>query len=118
MISHQRRKRLYWTNIPDVDQPKDLQLSLDKYFDPYGHGPIMRSAQIVGRRINKDGKREDHNTDIPVKQYLEFRKADKVNTLTTVLKDNVLSLNDISNQEVNNNFQEIKVYRKIGRAHV
>lgn len=29
-----------------------------------------------------------------------------------ILKDNVLSLNDISNQEVNNNFQEIKVYRK------
>lgn len=91
LVSHQRRKRLYWTNIPDVDQPKDLQLSLDKYFDPYGHGPIMRSAQIVGRRLNKDGKREDHNTDIPVKQYLEFRKADKVNTLTTVLKDNVLT---------------------------
>jgi DNA (cytosine-5)-methyltransferase 3A len=29
LVSGQDRKRLYWTNIPNVDQPKDREISLD-----------------------------------------------------------------------------------------
>lgn len=90
LVSYQRRKRLYWTNIPNITQPRDLGLSLDQYFDPGLMYSKTFSAQIVGRRLNKDGKREDYNKDIPIQQYVEVRKADKVNTLTTVLKDNIL----------------------------
>lgn len=90
LVSHQRRKRLYWTNIPNIEQPKDLDLSLDKYFDPNLMYMKTFPAQIVGRRLNTDGKRDDYNKSIPIQQYVEVRKADKVNTLTTVLKDNII----------------------------
>lgn len=90
LVSHQRRKRLYWTNIPNIDQPQDLGLSLDLHFDPFEMYMPTFSAQIVGRRLNDQGKRDDYNKSIPIQQYVEVRKADKVNTLTTVLKDNIL----------------------------
>lgn len=90
LVSHQRRKRLYWTNISNIEQPKDLDLSLDKYFDPNLMYMKTFPAQIVGRRLNTDGKRDDYNKSIPIQQYVEVRKADKVNTLTTVLKDNII----------------------------
>lgn len=90
LVSHQRRKRLYWTNIPNVDQPEDLELSLDLYFDPCEMYMPTFAAQIVGRRLNDQGKRDDYNKAIPIRQYVEIRKSDKVNTLTTVLKDNIL----------------------------
>lgn len=108
LVSLQRRKRLYWTNIPGVDQPQDLDLSLDRYYDPYGHKQITFSAQIVGRRLNDEGKRDDYNKDIPIQQYLEVRKADKVNTLTTVLKDNVIVWDSFSDTNGRVLFSTIK----------
>lgn len=48
-------------------------------------------AQITGRRLNNEGKREDYNKDIPATQCLEVRRGDKMNCLTTVQKDTVVS---------------------------
>ena len=33
LVSHQRRNRLYWTNIPNVEQPKDLDLDFRNIID-------------------------------------------------------------------------------------
>ena len=108
LVSHQRRKRLYWTNIPNIEQPKDLELSLDKYFDPSLMYMKTFPAQIVGRRLNTDGKRDDYNKSIPIQQYVEVRKADKVNTLTTVLKDNIIVWDNYSNTNGRIPFSRIK----------
>ncbi len=47
-------------------------------------------AQMIGRRVNAQGKRDDYNKDIKIEQYIEQRHTDKSNTLTTVQKDNVV----------------------------
>lgn len=47
--------------------------------------------RIVGRRLNDEGKRDDYNNDIPIKQYVEINKdINKTNTISTVDKDNVI----------------------------
>jgi site-specific DNA-cytosine methylase len=47
-------------------------------------------AQMIGRRVNAQGKRNDYNKDIKIEQYVEQRHNGKSNTLTTVQKDNVV----------------------------
>ena len=100
LVSAQNRVRLYWTNIPNVTQPKDKCISLvdiletDMYINPAAvRGRQLNKATIVGRRLNEYGHREDYNMKIPYTQCLEVRETNtnKSNCLTTVAKDNVLT---------------------------
>lgn len=100
LLSAQNRVRLYWTNIPNVQQPKDKHISLydileccvyteqGEYF-----GKRLNKGTIIGRRLNADGRRDDYNKDIPIIQYIEVRdvNTEKSNCLTTVDKDNILT---------------------------
>ncbi len=54
---------------------------------------LIRSASIVGRRLNDKGKRDDYNSDLKITQCLEARDKtyNKSNCLTTVQKDNLLT---------------------------
>jgi len=86
LVSPQNRKRLYWTNIPDVPpiEPKNIgwsQICEDGWF----------AGAMRGRRINEEGKRDDFNLEIPFVQYIESRLDDKTNCLTTARKDNIVS---------------------------
>jgi site-specific DNA-cytosine methylase len=55
---------------------------------------LVHPASIVGRRINDRGVRDDYNKDVPITQCLQVKSnPDKSGCLTTVEKDNVLSLN-------------------------
>lgn len=101
LVSAQNRQRLYWTNIPNVQLPKDKGIRLSDILEDieFEHFVAIRSrrlnkATIVGRRLNKNGHREDYNKEIPITQCLEVRKTniDKSNCITTVDKDNVLTL--------------------------
>ena len=100
LVSAQMRKRLYWTNIKGVNQPEDRGIKLaDILEDNQSDNPAairgryINKATIVGRRINKDGHRDDYNKDISIIQCLEVRKTnrEKSNCITTVQKDNVLT---------------------------
>jgi len=85
LVSAQDRKRLYWTNIPNVTQPKDKQISFAEISDD---GSVC--AAMRGRRIDKArGVRNDSDRSIPIHQYIECRRDNKTNCLTTVSKDNV-----------------------------
>lgn len=90
LVSAQNRQRLYWTNIPNVEQPKDKGIKL---IDILEDKSMVNKATIVGRRINNQGHREDYNKSIPITQCLEVRASniDKSNCITTVDKDNVLT---------------------------
>jgi len=92
LVSAQMRRRLYWTNIPGVTQPKDRGIKLHTILDGVD-APQLNKGAIVGRRLNAFGKREDYNKGIPVMQCLEVRdiNRDKSNCLTTVAKDTVLT---------------------------
>ena len=54
---------------------------------------VFRPASIVGRRLNERGVRDDYNKDVAITQCLQVKhKNDKTGCLTTVDKDNVLSI--------------------------
>ena len=54
---------------------------------------VLRPASIVGRRLNERGVRDDYNKDVAITQCLQVKhKNDKTGCLTTVDKDNVLSI--------------------------
>ena len=100
LVSAQNRVRLYWTNIPNVKEPDDRNISLsdiledDSIINPGAiRGRRLNKATIIGRRLNPDGKRKDYDKDIPITQCLEVRatNTNKSNCLTTVDKDNVLT---------------------------
>lgn len=100
LVSAQNRRRLYWTNIPNVEQPEDRGIKLIDILEDIDmvnpsavRGRRLNKATILGRRLNDDGKREDNNKTIPITQCLEVRatNTDKSNCLTTVSKDNVLT---------------------------
>ena len=90
LVSAQNRKRLYWTNIPNVTQPKDRKIDL---IDILENKSKINKGTIIGRRINNKGHRDDYNKKIPITQCLEVRQTNtnKSNCLTTVDKDNVLT---------------------------
>lgn len=100
LVSAQQRKRLYWTNIPNVTQPEDKQVKLQDILEDitFEHpaavrGRPLHKATIVGRRLADDGHRKDYDHNVPLTQCLEVRNTntDKSNCLTTVQKDNVLT---------------------------
>ena len=100
LVSAQNRVRFYWTNIPNIKQPKDRSIGLADILedvDQINPGTIrgrqLNKATISGRRLNEEGKREDYNVNIPITQCLEVRatNTNKSNCLTTVAKDNVLT---------------------------
>ena len=90
LVSAQNRVRLYWTNIPNVKLPQDKNIFLKDILEDNKN---WNKATIIGRRLNKEGHREDYNKNIPISQCLEVRKSNinKSNCLTTVEKDNVLT---------------------------
>jgi site-specific DNA-cytosine methylase len=90
LVSAQHRKRLYWTNIEGITQPTDRNIKLKDIIETMEY---PNKATILGRRLNKDGKRKDYDKSIPIIQCLEVRESnrEKSNCLTTVPKDNVLT---------------------------
>ena len=104
LVSAQNRRRLYWTNIPNVTQPEDRGIKLEDILDDVEfknyknpaaiRGRRLNKATIVGRRLDENGHRQDYDKSIPITQCLEVRASntDKSNCLTTVDKDNVLTL--------------------------
>lgn len=100
LVSAQNRRRLYWTNIPNVILPEDKNIALEDILEDIEfpnpaaiRGRRLNKATIVGRRLDKNGHRKDTDKTIPITQCLEVRatNTDKSNCLTTVDKDNVLT---------------------------
>ena len=100
LVSAQNRRRLYWTNIPNVILPKDKNITLEDILEDIEfpnptaiRGRRLNKATIVGRRLDENGHRQDYDKTIPITQCLEVRASntDKSNCLTTVDKDNVLT---------------------------
>ena len=120
LVSAQNRKRLYWTNIPNVTQPNDRGVFLrdiieeaeterDKAFcldANYHKGATVEQYQkrhrrqlvVCGASRGRNivhGKRKDEK-GAKCKQRIEVRKDEKTNTLTSVQKDNLI-LNGLHN---------------------
>jgi len=86
-VSAQNRVRLYWTNIPNIEQPEDKGVTIK---DILNEGITYGAARVVGRRLLK-GKRADSRKDIKPTQRVELNEnSKKTGCLSTVKKDNVL----------------------------
>ncbi len=118
LVSAQNRDRLYWTNIPNIKQPKNKNIDL---IDVLEDIEIMRSAAIRGRRLNDRGRREDYNKEIPITQCLEVKATNlnKSNCLTTVAKTNVLTTMpigrhpDVYNKKLPFRYYTVKEYCRL-----
>lgn len=89
LLSAQNRKRLYWTNIPNIKQPIDKGVLLkDILIDGNNQIAAQRGRYLV------DGVRQDGKmlTAGLTTQMVELRPDNKCNTLTTVQKDNLVVL--------------------------
>lgn len=86
LVSAQTRKRLYWTNIPGVEQPEDRGVLLKDILED--SADFIGSGAVRGRYVlNEEGVKR-------IEQKLEFSRIDKSNALTTVYKDNVIILKE------------------------
>lgn len=100
LVSAQNRNRLYWTNIPNVTQPVDRNISFTDILEDaikikdqtYSKYEVNRGS-IVGRRLSDKNTRSDYDKSCRVVQCLEVRSKNitKSNCLTTVSKDNVIT---------------------------
>lgn len=85
LVSAQNRNRYYWTSF-EVTQPEDEGIMLNDILEMPG-----RICSMVGRKINPEtGKRDDYNPNLRAVQRIELRGGNKTNTLTTVMKDNLV----------------------------
>jgi DNA-cytosine methyltransferase len=119
LVSAQNRKRLYWTNIPGVTQPKDKGVFLKDIIESAGKGAIKNNGTVTNKTeksqcldanyfkgVDNHGQRtiirggafrgrnkenpSDRTAGISTVQRLEINKTGKSNTLTGVQKDNCL----------------------------
>ena len=98
LVSGQQRKRLYWTNIPGVTQPKDKGIKLADIIEN-GLTDRLKARAVtssVGRTTTREYFKKQQNTmvaipikgcalrtrEIPKSKHLEVRKDDKSNCLT------------------------------------
>ena len=103
LVSAQNRKRYFWTNIPFA-LPDDKHITFsqilqqkvdDKYFisktaNLTTNEPFLL-VSVIGRRLDKDGKRCDADEAIEYQQRVAPKKDQtKCGTLTGVSKDNML----------------------------
>lgn len=79
LMTAQNRNRYYWTNIENITLPSNLNIFLNNIIE----GKDVYCVASRGRK-NKDGT---------ISQKLEARNDGKTNTLTSVLKDNYVSIN-------------------------
>lgn len=111
LVSAQNRKRLYWTNIEGIEQPKDKGIFLKDILEDNSN----KVGRMVGRKINSiTGKRDDYNKDLKIIQRVESRLDNKAGCLTTVQKDNLV-LKDFNHTDKALTYMNRKV--KGGRTH-
>lgn len=74
LVSAQNRKRLYWTNIPNIVQPKDKQIFWDSVFEENAqcyHYTDKALAWLVGTDKRKKRYKVYHRTDKVKMQMIE-----------------------------------------------
>lgn len=116
LVSGQNRKRCYWTNIPNVAQPEDRGIMLADILEdglPWQDKSYCMTARYQGAifsntlerkqrtmvavpvgaaqrgRYTQTGSRSK-KTDGGTEQFIEIRKDNKSNCLTTVQKDSLV----------------------------
>lgn len=105
LVSAQRRKRLYWTNIPNVTQPKDKGVLLKDIYVP-DPNLVKRDERIVKTAVKKRNyiqyaTNEKHLTSQAFRLYYLNGKSPTIARCRTESKCNILiDENDISTYKI------------------
>jgi len=84
LVSAQSRKRLYWTNIPGVGQPDDLQINLINVLENNVDDSISNKRQKIVDKNLGDKLNQDHLV-IGSSQKNAYIGKDKCSTLTQAM---------------------------------
>lgn len=101
LVSAQRRKRLYWTNIPDVTQPKDRGIVLRDVFVP-DESLVRTDERILTTAVRKKNYvqyavNDKHSTSQAFRLYYLDGKSPTIARCRTESKCNILiDENDLS----------------------
>ena len=98
LVSAQNRKRLYWTNIPNITQPKDKELKLEDILEngnAFTKKSYCLTTNIGGAYLNNTLKKHMNtmiavpvdNKENRICDHLELHKDKKPNALTAITKD-------------------------------
>jgi len=93
LVSAQNRKRLFWTNIPNVTPPEDKGILLKDILEENIQGEYNVNACSFRGRYIVDGKRKDV-FGAKTEQRLEIG-GEKANTITKVYKDSMVRIGQI-----------------------
>lgn len=93
IVSAQNRKRLFWTNIPNVTLPEDRGILLKDILQENIAGEYDANACSFRGRYLVDGKRKDI-LGAKTEQRLEIG-GNKANTITKVYKDSMVRIGQI-----------------------
>lgn len=93
LVSAQNRKRLFWTNIPNVTLPEDRGILLKDILEENIAGEYDVNACSFRGRYLVDGKRKDVY-GAKTEQRLEIG-GNKANTITKVYKDSMVRIGQI-----------------------
>lgn len=93
LVSAQNRKRLFWTNIPNVIQPKDRKIYLRNILEEAVKEKYSVNAVAFRGRNIVDGKRKDV-LGAKTQQCIEIG-GEKANTITSVYKDSMVRIGSI-----------------------
>lgn len=105
LVSAQRRKRLYWTNIPDVHQPNDKGIVLKDVYIP-DETLVRTDARIIKTAVKKQNYvqyavNEKHLTSQAFRLYYLNGKAPTIARCRTESKCNILiDENDLSKYKI------------------
>jgi len=94
LVSAQNRKRLFWTNIPNVTQPEDRGILLKDILE--GDNENVKACSLRGR-YTIEGKRKDIK-GAKTQQRLEIG-GDKANAITSVTKDSLVFIGGIGKKD-------------------
>lgn len=94
LVSAQRRKRLYWTNIPDVKQPQDRGLVLRDVFEP-DESLVRTDERILATAVRKQNYvqyavNDKHSTSQAFRLYYLDGKSPTIARCRTESKCNIL----------------------------
>ena len=105
LVSAQRRKRLFWTNIPNVQQPEDRGILLQDILE-HGEADRLKSYCIDANyhkgsnweQYKKKGRRQLIVSPVALRnrgqgKKPEYNKTGKANSLTTVYTDSMVKEN-------------------------
>ncbi len=93
LVSAQNRKRLFWTNIPNVTQPDDKKIYLRDILEKEVNKKYSVNACALRGRNLINGKRKD-TLGAKTQQVLEIG-GEKANTITSVYKDSMVRIGTI-----------------------